>query len=688
MLLTLVVRRFYNESLTNGTVSAPNDRLVEICMTEVHPSFVGNNRLSLLSVFQQGVYRELLQDFQDYLFLRFKRPSLILIPHQEKGFFSCFPRKRDPLPAELFHHLLATISKSRLRFPVELDERKHSEECLRSGSPEEVGWWGWHTSDMGLVDYYHPLVLPLQGMNLAVLVFGKYRSPTKSGMLDLHKWIDQILAFTAAESDLSADRFQAEAYVLHELAAEIPLISPTEQRSVERYIKEAIGLTQVFLKSTFNVSALLRGDSLIDTLGLGQPNINIGEEQLWHTVAQALGRIIEKLGLTSAVVYAARHRDPTEMLLVAAFPDAIAVAPSFGFTSKAEFDRLQGESWVNIPSSGDFLDWVMPRQLFANERGILFGGEMIGGNLILIGFGQGERPLAPHGRVALYDAVTSRIFRFIDNAFFGIELDHLMAETGHLMGRAVGKVSLGAQVLDRMNRDYLQHAASADVSIYRKALWAIEDGRTNLELIRQNFYAFQTRRRNAEAKNHIVVDETAGDLEIFDVASVVANMRGYFDRAVAEAEKKSIKYIVANAAIRVRGDRNAFRLTLLNVFDNALKFSYANTYITIAVASQKSTCSIAFTNLGIGVARDEQAAVFQAFTKSRFKDIYRRIEGLGLGLSYCRWAIEEIFGGTIALASAEAKAPKYKFEGDNWLTTVTITLPLARQMSLQEVRQQ
>jgi signal transduction histidine kinase len=374
----------------------------------------------------------------------------------------------------------------------------------------------------------------------------------------------------------------------------------------------------------------------------------------------------------SAVAFSAKYRDIDSLRRKALVPATLEVAETLPLASIEELEWLQGESWVNVPCEGDYLNWLNPRSILGAEHGVLFGRELIGGHVAVLAFGLGEERLTPWQRAALYDAVTSRIFGFIDRALFGIELDHLMAETGHLMGRAVAKVALGVSTLQEF---LYTEPSQQDQEIYRAALWAIEDGKTRLELIQQNFYAFQTRRKWREEQE--LATEFLVNMEDFDAIEALNSMRSYFDRAVAEADRKEIVYNVQDGAAIVHGDRNAFRLTMLNLFDNAMKFSYAKTFFTIEASVESGACNIVFKSLGVGIAKNESISIFQPFSKSRYKDPQRRIEGLGLGLSYCRWVVEEIFGGKISLSSSEVNMPiRKKFQGDNWLTSVIMELPL------------
>lgn len=616
----------------------------------------------IVSIFRQGFQREIFRDLQDFLYEKFKRPSLAIIPLTSGGLYSCFPRKKEPLPKELFHHLIAATTSARKRVPVEDRElTRVGELLLRERSGDRVRW-GWYESPLGLMDLYLPV--RLNGAIVAVLVFGKFLSPSARDLRPLRCWIDGI----AENADLKSPNN------LQELVSQIPVLDSKAKTAIEFEVGSLVSLAERFLDRTINTRLLFRDEELLDQLGLERPELNTGVNELWSSVQRALEKIARVLPVKSAMAFTAKYRDINMLKRKALVPPNINVAETFPLASLEELEWLQGESWVNVPCDGKHFRWLEPRSLLGTEHGVLFGREMIGGHVVVLAFGLGDERLTPWQRAALYDAVTSRIFGFIDRVLFGIELDHLMAETGHLMGRAVAKVALGVRTLQgQLERS----SAEEDQDMRKASLWAIEDGKTRLELIQQNFYAFQIRRQWREEQ--AAEESSPLEREEFDAIEVLISMRNYFDRAVAESERKPIVYQIQQGPALVWGDRNALRLTLLNIFDNAMKFSYTNTFFTIEARLSVQTCTITFTSLGVGVAKNEAATVFKPFAKSRYKDPQRRIEGLGLGLSYCRWVVEDIFKGRISLASNEPKMPdRKKFEGDNWLTSILIELPLRK----------
>lgn len=290
--------------------------------------------------------------------------------------------------------------------------------------------------------------------------------------------------------------------------------------------------------------------------------------------------------------------------------------------------------------------------------------------IIVLGV-ENDRILSFEDLATLYESVAVQIFTYVDNAMFGIELDFMTSETGHLMGRAIGKVESGTRVL----KELLDSPETSDPTLTELARSAVEDGLTRLKLIHNNFYWFSAQRRLLDTDAGATNDTTGVDW--FDVSTMLGDMAAIFQREAIGRGLKPTRFETTQSII-VRGPEDLMRLTFLNLYDNALKFAYKDTFISIRATRKRDSCVVEFENLGIGVAPDEVRTVFERLRRSRFRDPHRRVEGLGLGLAYCRRVVDEIFRGKIELTSHHLVDSRrgLRFEGDNWLTTVTVTLPL------------
>lgn len=103
--------------------------------------------------------------------------------------------------------------------------------------------------------------------------------------------------------------------------------------------------------------------------------------------------------------------------------------------------------------------------------------------------------------------------------------------------------------------------------------------------------------------------------------------------------------------VTVRGDQDLLLQLLLNLLDNAVKYTATGGHVTAGWDEQDgSVVRLWVRDSGIGIASEHHARVFDRFY--RVDAARSRAEGgAGLGLSICRW-IAEAHGGSITLESA------------------------------------
>jgi signal transduction histidine kinase len=81
---------------------------------------------------------------------------------------------------------------------------------------------------------------------------------------------------------------------------------------------------------------------------------------------------------------------------------------------------------------------------------------------------------------------------------------------------------------------------------------------------------------------------------------------------------------------RLDGDADLVRQALLNLLNNALKFTPSGGRVTLSAREEASTVRLTVSDSGPGIAPNELRAIFQSFYRTRAAS---RTEGVGLGLS-------------------------------------------------------
>jgi signal transduction histidine kinase len=112
----------------------------------------------------------------------------------------------------------------------------------------------------------------------------------------------------------------------------------------------------------------------------------------------------------------------------------------------------------------------------------------------------------------------------------------------------------------------------------------------------------------------------------------------------------------------LRGDERKVKQVLLNLLSNALKFTPEGGRIDVSAGVHDEVGEVSVTDTGVGIAPEDQDAVFEEFRQVGTAD--KKAEGTGLGLALSRKFIE-LHGGRIWVRSAVGVG-----------STFTFTLPL------------
>jgi signal transduction histidine kinase len=110
----------------------------------------------------------------------------------------------------------------------------------------------------------------------------------------------------------------------------------------------------------------------------------------------------------------------------------------------------------------------------------------------------------------------------------------------------------------------------------------------------------------------------------------------------------------------VAADPDKLRQILVNLTENAIKYSPDGGRIEIALSHQDSVVHFSVQDEGIGIAPDEQAHIFERFHRVD-PNMTRGVGGTGLGLYICRELVEGM-NGEMWVTSREGAGSTFSFE--------------------------
>jgi signal transduction histidine kinase len=148
------------------------------------------------------------------------------------------------------------------------------------------------------------------------------------------------------------------------------------------------------------------------------------------------------------------------------------------------------------------------------------------------------------------------------------------------------------------------------------------------------------------------------DVEEFDVAQAIDNA------VVLVRERATRKGLTLDTSLdrrlgALRGDQRKIKQVLLNLLSNAVKFTPEGGHIEVRGQRYDGQVEIAIADTGIGIAPEDQEAVFEEFRQVG-TDYAKKHEGTGLGLTLSRKFVE-LHGGRIWVKSAPGQGSTFTF---------------------------
>jgi heavy metal sensor kinase len=255
-----------------------------------------------------------------------------------------------------------------------------------------------------------------------------------------------------------------------------------------------------------------------------------------------------------------------------------------------------------------------------------------------------------------------------DNLHERLSVRNAQDELGQLAGSFNG-------LLDRLDQSFEQQRRFvADASHELRTPVAILCGETDVALFQPNRSPEEYRdsltilRAESRRLKQIVED-------LFTLARADAGQHPlvlsdfYLDELVAECARNmrtlaGAKQIVlrckASEEMPIHGDESLLRRMVLNLMDNAIKYTPSRGEVLISCGERNSLYTVTIRDTGVGVPEDLQPRIFERFFRA--DPVRSRSEsdggGAGLGLSISRW-IAEAHSGRLELTNSNSNGSTF-----------------------------
>ena len=245
----------------------------------------------------------------------------------------------------------------------------------------------------------------------------------------------------------------------------------------------------------------------------------------------------------------------------------------------------------------------------------------------------------------------------------GVLVVALILVTGGFAGRALGR----QMKLNRLKNDFIatvSHELKTPLASMRVLADTLLDGnykdqqqaKEYLELICK-----ENRRLSGLIDNFLTFSRMERNKRAFDMSPT-----GPADIAGAAADAVKTKFAQCQCHLRIEiagdlpdvlADRDAMATVLVNLLDNACKYSYDDKQIELKAFAEDGLVCFSVNDNGIGMTRRQIRKIFDRFYQAD-RSLSRRAEGCGLGLSIAKFIVDA-HKGTITVESKPGKGSTF-----------------------------
>jgi len=630
--------------------------------------------------------REFLSDFQEFIGGKYGLPTLLwfydacnrLRPIKRRNNINSLPDFCDRFRSTTLNPM--DIAQCQI-----MDENHIPEVINENIKDKEIGSYFIDTCHMGISRLIFPV--KINGEIVAVLLVGKFVQ-NKDQANDVISKISDFFS-KAKTNQLITNKINELEYYSHEqklkqLAKEMPILGKNVISKVDADVQYFLP----FIKNQFLrirsiktiASPALNSLTFLESQTELMTDTHLSYPILWQTVNKIFENIVNHLNLKSAKAFFTDQDDYQRLIVESGYPSK-KISKNSSSENIFSMDSPSDLPWIAKKNRGTVLPinhgpliWINDyiEGLFESRYGILYANEVYAQRWLMLGFGFTEGIyLTELERFILRDTV-SEIFKFIHSVVFQNEMNEIMVQTGHQIGRTLAKINAGSSTLVNL-KSYERIVPPEEIPEFTvTAENALRSGIFKLDLIVRNYHAFKD---IAYLHGDLpLVDNTSLEENAFDFISL---LREFIDIYSIELNKESKKivYECRYDKLMISTDQTALKTIFWNIYDNAIKYSYKNYRIETLISVNDRFVNVEIKSHGVGVPKSQEDQMFEMYYKSRYRDPDKSISGHGIGLSTVKRYVNYLFPeGQVSLISTPT-TKNVRFEGDHYDTAVTVSIP-------------
>jgi nitrogen-specific signal transduction histidine kinase len=264
---------------------------------------------------------------------------------------------------------------------------------------------------------------------------------------------------------------------------------------------------------------------------------------------------------------------------------------------------------------------------------------------------------------------------FLILGFLSVMIVAGLVLTKHMVGKEMAVAKLKSDFVSNVS-----HELRTPLALIRLYAETLELGRITTKEKKQQYYRIirkESERLTALINNildfsRIEAGRKEYEFRETDIANLVRNTLDSY-RYQIEQQGFALEEKIDDSVPPVKVDREAIARALVNLVNNALKYSKDEKYLGVKLYRENGAVKLEVADKGIGINRRDQGKIFEKFYRAG-DPLVHNTKGSGLGLSLVRH-ITEAHGGDISVESAPGAGSKF-----------TLSLPLMAAPEVQSLQ--
>ena len=210
----------------------------------------------------------------------------------------------------------------------------------------------------------------------------------------------------------------------------------------------------------------------------------------------------------------------------------------------------------------------------------------------------------------------------------------------------------------------VSHELRTPLSLIRLFAETLEMGRIKSQEKYQDYYRIirkESERLTALINNILDFSRIEAGRKEYDFreTNLAELIRGTLDSYRYQIEQQGFAFEqhISDDLPPVRVDREAIARSLLNLVNNALKYSQGEKFLGVKLYRENGAVKLEVVDRGIGIPRSEQSKIFEKFYRAS-DPLVHNTKGSGLGLSLVRHIVRA-HGGEVTVESAPGRGSKF-----------------------------